>query len=187
MVSRLIVDADVCIKLGQSEKYCFLQQILPALSAKVFIHQTVYDEILISASVKKQLNALISRGFLEIIDSDNLSTEEKTIYDATYSLLSAVMMNPHKPRQNHGEVCSLAIAKALSVPVFFTDERDLQPIIDAIMNSGIDDIKCMRIVDVINKIKFGEIEGFNRKQAKAMWVLSGKKKEVFDSDVWSKD
>jgi len=184
MIKRLIIDADVCIKLGTSEKYCFLQELLPCLSEKSFIHQYVYDEILTPASAKTQLNWLIGSGFLDVIDSNDLSVLEKTIYEAAYNLLSRVMANPGKPRQNHGEISSLAMAKALSIPVFFTDERNLQPIIDANLNTGIDNIKCIRIIDVIHSIQRGKIGGFYRKQAKAMWVLSGKPKEVFDSKVW---
>jgi len=82
------------------------------------------------------------------------------------------------------EVSSLAMAKTLSIPVFFTDERDLQTIIDLNLNTGIDDIKSVRIVDIMNMIKRGDITGFNRKQAKAMWAMSGKGKGVFDSEVW---
>ena len=184
MIKKMIVDADVCIKLGQSDTYPFLRQLLPCISEKVVIHQYVYDEILIPASVKKQLNSLTSVGTLEIIDASNLSINERAAYDATYKLLAGVMMNPNNPRQNHGEVSSLAMAKTLSIPVFFTDERDLQPIIDRNLNTGIDDIKCIRLIDVMNMLKHEEIEGFNRKQAKAMWVMSGKNKELFDSEIW---
>ena len=184
MVRKMIVDADVCIKLGQSDKYLFLQQLLPCLSEKVFIHQQVYNEILIPTSAKKQLNSLISGGALEIIDTSGLSVNEKAIYNATYELLAGVMMNPNNPRQNHGDVSSLAMAKTLCIPVFFTDERDLQPIIDLILNTGVNDVKCIRIIDIMNMIKLGGIEGLSRKQAKAIWAISGKDKGIFDSDVW---
>jgi hypothetical protein len=184
MFEKLIVDADVCIKLGSSEKYCFLQLLLPCMSKKTYIHKCVYDEILIPASVKNQLNKLICDGFLEVIDVGNLSSDEKAIYDAVYSRLARVMMNPNKPRQNHGEVSSLAMAKTISIPVFFSDERDLQPIIDETMNTGLDDIVCVRIVDVVEKVRLGEIEGVSRKQAKAMWVMSGKDTGIFDNKIW---
>ena len=78
----------------------------------------------------------------------------------------------------------MAMAKTMSIPVFFTDERNLQPIIDNTLNTGLDDIVCIRIIDVIEKIKLGEIGGFSRKQAKVMWAISGKEKRIFDSVVW---
>ena len=119
MVKKMVVDADVCIKLGQSDTYLFLQQLLPCLSEKVLIHRSVYNEILIPASVKKQLNSLTSNRTLEIVDASSLSITEKVTYDAAYNLLARVIMNPSNPRQNHGEVSSLALAKTRSIPVFF--------------------------------------------------------------------
>jgi len=77
MIKKMIVDADVCIKLGQSDTYLFLQQLLPRLSEKVVIHQYTYNEVLIPASARKQLNSLTSDGTLEIIDSSSLSIDEK--------------------------------------------------------------------------------------------------------------
>jgi len=185
MIERLIVDADVCIKLGSSEKYCILQQLLQCLSKKSFIHRYVYDEeLLITASIKKQLNKLICDGYLEIIDESSLSFNDNALFNAVYSKLANVMIDQSNPRKNHGEVCSLAIAKTMSIPVFFTDERNLQPIIDRVLNTGLGDIVCIRIIDVVEKIKREEIKGFGRKQAKVIWRLSGKAAGVFDTEIW---
>lgn len=60
----------------------------------------------------------------------------------------------------------------------------MQPIIDFNLNTGMDDITCLRIVDIINQIKDGKISGLNRKQAKILWVVSGKRKELFDTEIW---
>ena len=152
MIDRLIVDADACIKLGGSEKFCFLQQLLPLLANKAFIHRHVYtEEILRPASVKTQLNKLISDGFLEIIDENTLTANEKAVFDAVYNALARVMLNPNKPRENLGEAYSLAMAKVSSIHMFLTDERDLQPIIDRLLNTGLDDINCIRLIDIIEK------------------------------------
>lgn len=43
--SEVIVDADFCIKLGQSEKYRYLEMILPLLADSVYLHSTVDQEI----------------------------------------------------------------------------------------------------------------------------------------------
>ena len=56
-------------------------------------------------------------------------------------------------------------------------------IIDAQLNIGIDDITCLRIVDIIKKAKNGEID-VPREVCKALWVISGKSKETFDSELW---
>ena len=87
------------------------------------------------------------------------------------------------PRKNRGETCSIAMAKTKSIPYFATDEADLQPIIDQLLNTGIDDVTCIRIKNIIEMIKNGEIEGFKRKEAKVLWRLAGKSTEIFDKVI----
>ena len=108
---------------------------------------------------------------------------DKMIVDAAYRKLERVMIDPHRPNKNKGEVCSLAYAKVKSIPVFATDEMNLQPIVDSQLNTGIDDITCIRIVDIIVKAHNGEIE-IPRKICKALWLVAGKKKESFDIEIW---
>ena len=55
--------------------------------------------------------------------------------------------------------------------------------IDKLLNTGMDDIRCIRIVDIVNMAKSGDI-ALSRKEAKALWVIAGKKKEEFDEEVW---
>ena len=93
------------------------------------------------------------------------------------------MIDPHRPNKNKGETCSLAYAKAKSIPVFATDEMNLQPIIDSQLNTGMDDITCIRIVDIIKKAYNGEL-AIPRKVCKALWLVAGKKKETFDKEIW---
>ena len=73
--------------------------------------------------------------------------------------------------------------KTLGIPVFATDEANLQPIIDSQLNTGIDDITCIRIVDIIKKARDKEID-IPRKVCKALWLVAGKDKELFDNDIW---
>lgn len=56
-------------------------------------------------------------------------------------------------------------------------------IIDRVLNTGIDDIACVRIEDVVRKIKNSELN-FTRKEAKVLWRLAGKKTEIFDNSIW---
>ncbi len=72
----------------------------------------------------------------------------------------------------------------LTIPYFATDEMDLQPIVNRILNTGMDDIFCIRIEDVIRKIKSGELEGFKRKEAKVLWRLAGKSTNLSDKCIW---
>lgn len=93
------------------------------------------------------------------------------------------MIDPRRPNKNKGEACSLAYAKVKAIPIFATDEYDLQPIIDKLLNTGMGDISCLRIIDIINMAKSGKI-GLPRKHAKAIWVISGKNKDDFDRLIW---
>lgn len=124
----------------------------------------------------------------EVLDENSLNSLEKIVYRGAYQSLAQVMINPQKPKKNRGETCSLAMAKTKSIPYFATDEMDLQPIIDRILNTGIgSDIYCIRIKDIILRMKSGELEGFKRKEAKVLWRLSGKNSDIFDSEIWVAD
>ena len=182
-LERIIVDADFCIKIGASPKYRYLERILPELAETVYIHKKVYDEIIFPACAKEQIDVLRKQGVLEIIDENSLDPLEKVVYQGTYQSLANVMINPKRPKKNQGETCSLA--KTKSIPYFATDEMELQPIIDKILNTGMNDIICLRIEDVIQRIRLGEISGFKRKEAKVLWRLAGKRTDVFDKDIWA--
>ena len=95
------------------------------------------------------------------------------------------MKDPTRAKKNVGEVCALAYAKTKSIPLFATDERDLQPIIDKQLNTGVDDIHCLRIQDIVELSKAGVLS-MSRKQAKLIWVISGKDKKTFDN-MWSNE
>ena len=138
------------------------------------------------SSAVKQLQDLIVEEKIKLVNESDLDSKERVIYDAAYRNLERVMINPHRPNKNKGEVCSLAYAKAKGIPVFATDEMNLQTIIDSQLNTGIDDIFCIRIIDIIEKTRGGEMD-IPRKVCKALWVIAGKKKEVFDKDIWPQD
>lgn len=38
MVDKIIIDADLCIKLGGSNKYTYLYDVLPLISEKIYMH-----------------------------------------------------------------------------------------------------------------------------------------------------
>jgi predicted nucleic acid-binding protein len=183
-LKQIIIDADICIKVGGSPKYRYVEVLFPAIAEKIYMHKVVYDEIMMPACAKEQVDILIQKGILELIDEEQLSDIERNIYDATFVSLANVMINPKKPKKNAGEVSSLAMAKTKSITYFGTDEKDLQIIIDEKLNSGIDNIYCIRIIDIIRMIRDGKLEGLKRKEAKALWRLSGKSTEWFDKDIW---
>ena len=184
-LKEIIIDADFCIKIGASSKYRYLERVLKELAEKVYIHRVVYDEIIIPACAKDQVDELIRQGILEVIDESGLSPLERVVYQGVYQSLAKVMINPKKPKKNQGETCSLSMAKTKSIPYFATDEKVLPLVIDKILNTGMGvDITCIRIEDIIYRIKTGELEGFKRKEAKVLWRLAGKSTDVFDKDIW---
>ena len=183
MIDKIIIDADLCIKLGGSSKYQYLYDILPLISNQIYMHTHAYGEVLMPLSAVNQLKSLVNEGKVILVNESSLNSANRAVYDASYKNLEKVMINPKRPNKNKGEVCSLAYAKATGIPVFATDEMDLQPIIDTQLNTGIDDITCLRILDIIKKAKNEEIN-VPRKTCKALWVISGKSKETFDNDLW---
>ena len=172
MIDKMIVDADLCIKLGGSAKYRYLHDILPMVATQIYMHTHAYGEVMMPSSAVQQLNELIAEGKVVLVNEKNVEGTDKAVYDATYQNLARVMINPNRP-----------YAKATGIPVFATDEMNLQPIIDTQLNTGLDDITCIRIVDIIEKAHQGEI-AVPRKVCKALWVICGKMKETFDREIW---
>lgn len=70
----IIVDADFCIKVGASPKYRYLERVLTGLADKVYIHKIVYDEIMIPACAKEQIDFLRKQGIIEILDENILKS-----------------------------------------------------------------------------------------------------------------
>ena len=176
MVEKIILDADICLKLGGSGKYQVLYELVPLLARNVYIHKTTFEEIL---SPKAQITQLIAEGKVHIVSEADLDKDDRKVYDMTYDKLYGVMKDPTRSRKNVGEVCALAYAKTKSIPLFATDEKDLQPIIDRQLNTGVDDIHCLRIQDIIEQAKAGMLP-ISRKHAKLIWVISGKDKTIFE-------
>ena len=183
MIDKMIIDADLCIKLGGSNKYKYLYDLLPLVSDKIYMHTQAYGEVMMPPSAVIQLKDLIAEGKVELVNESGLDAQTRVVYDAAYHNLERVMIDKHRPNKNKGETCSLAYAKATGIPVFATDEMNLQPIIDSQLNTGIDDITCIRIIDIIEMAHKGEIS-VQRKVCKALWIVTGKKKEIFDKEVW---
>ena len=184
MIDKIIIDADLCIKLGGSENFRFLYDILPIISKEIYMHSHAYSEVKMPQSAVNQLNLLIKESKVKIVNENELDEKDRVIFDLSYAKLKKVMIDPKRPNKNRGEVCSLAYAKATGIPVFATDEMNLQPIIDAKLNTGINNITCLRIVDIIQKARKGEID-ISRKTCNALWIIAGKRKEIFDKTIWS--
>lgn len=183
MLDTVIIDADLCIKLGYSSKYKFLYDILPLVADKIYMHTHAHSEVMMPPSAVSQMKLLVNEGKVILVNESELGSLVRATYDAAYNNLAKVMIDPTRPNKNKGEICSLAYAKATGIPVFATDEKNLQPIIDKRLNTGIDNITCIGIAGIILKAREGDIE-MPRKVAKALWSVAGKKREIFDNEIW---
>ena len=104
MYEKIIIDADLCIKLGGSEKYRFLVEVLPLVSEKIYMHKHAFGEVLVPQSAKNQLEELVKNGTVEIVSEDKLNTQEKAVYQMIYKTLANVMIDPNKPNKNKGKL-----------------------------------------------------------------------------------
>lgn len=185
MLKKVILDADFCIKVGRFEGLLLLQEVIPVIAQKAYIHRYVYeDEILIPQSAKQQVKRLIDSGQAELIDESRFSPLEKAIFSATRDNLKRAMIGTVERGKNWGEVLSLACAKTLGITIFMSDEGSLQGTINRLLNAGNEyDIHVFRIVDLVEWIKSHPEVGITRKTAKAIWIASGKEKGSFNK-VW---
>ena len=173
MFDKAILDADFCIRLGRFEKLNFLETIIPIIAKEVYIHKYVYeDEILVPINSKNQIKRLIEKGNIVIIDENTFDTLERNIFDSTRDKLKRVMVKEEKGK-NWGEVLSLSCAKVLGIPIFMSDELNLQPIIDTQLNTDISgNITVFRVKDIIEWIKNNPQCKIDRKTAKSIWLTA---------------
>lgn len=193
-LEKVILDADICFKLGRYSKIQVLHQILPHISNDVYIHEYVLQtELKTKENGRDQLEQLIALNQLTVLREQDLSKDQKQMYDGIISLLCQVMKgtSPYKDKKHWGEIFTLAIAKTLQIPIFMTDEMNLQPIIDSKLNTGIsDNIHVFRLLDLIFWIKEHPECGINRKEAKFIWCGSYDKndlayyKKKFEDEIW---
>lgn len=73
----MIIDADLCIKLGGSSKYRYLYDILPLVSEKIYIHTHAYGEVMMPSSAVEQLKSLIEEGRVELVNENELVPTER--------------------------------------------------------------------------------------------------------------
>lgn len=50
MIDKIMVDADLCIKLGGSNKYRYLYDILPLVADKIYMHTYACEEVMMPPS-----------------------------------------------------------------------------------------------------------------------------------------
>ena len=185
---EIIVDTDICLKIGKAEHRNFLELLVPFLAENTYIHRYVYEEIIWPQEVKDQINRMLSMGTLLMIDQHALDPVESILYRQSVAKLEAIMIHPKFPLRHRGEIHSLAMAKARSIPIFATDEQKLQPRVDRILNTGIGgfNILCVGISDILKKLATSDQIDISRDDAKAIWLSSGRDEPSFNQVIWPK-
>lgn len=190
----VILDADICLKLGRYDGIQVLEKVIPLVSKKAYIHKYIYnEEILVPAKVKKQLDRLIEKGQLVKIDEDDLDVVGKMIYNSNVQILCKAMKGTEElvNSEHKGEIVSLAMAKVLDIPIFMSDEKDLQPIIDMKLNTGIGSkIHVFRLQHLIEWMKDNPHCEVSRKDARKIWCGAYDRnkidsyKDKFNQELW---
>ena len=89
---KIILDTDICIKIGNYEKVKFLELIIPQIAEKAYMHRYVYEnELLVPKNAKNQIDKLIRESIIEILDEENLNLVDKFIYEDTKNTLKKYM------------------------------------------------------------------------------------------------
>lgn len=152
---KIILDTDICIKIGNYEKVKFLEMLIPKIADKAYMNRYVYEnELLTPKNAKVQIDNLITKNIIEILDEKIFDILDKKIYENTKRKLKKYMIGTKEEGKNWGEVLSLSIAKTLNIPYFVSDERNIQPIIDKHLNVGTEyDIQVIRVKHIVKWIK----------------------------------
>ena len=79
MIEKMIVDADLCIKLGGSNKYRYLHDILPLVAKKIYMHTHVHGEVMMPSSAVNQLKELVSEGKIELVNEKDLEKKDQIL------------------------------------------------------------------------------------------------------------
>jgi hypothetical protein len=193
-LDKVILDADICFKLGRFTNNNFIEKIIPHIANEVYIHEYVYDrELLTPNTGKSQVKELVKSKNVVLLREGDLSELEKQVYESTVKLLCKVMKGQDffYDKEHRGEIVSLAMAKTLRISIFMTDEKDLQPIIDSKLNSKVpEDIHVFRLIDLMYWIKENSVCEINRKEAKRIWCGAYDRsmidfyKNKFDKEIW---
>ena len=121
---------------------------------------------------------------------DQASVEQKggllavSVYVDTVEMLRTADEETRRNGKNWGEVVSLAMAKALSLPVFLSDESGVQQVVDEHLNLGdeLEDERNIRVIRIEDFVVWMRDNGLPRKQGKVLWSAAKKSRDDFKQD-----
>lgn len=182
----IILDADVCIKLGKITSGRFIELVIPLISDTIFIHPSVKDEVKWPEHAISQIDTMLRDGKIELLDDKLWNPFDSMVYSQTVEILKRTMVDPRKTDHHMGEVYSLAAAKTKGIDYLLSDEKKLQRKVDALLNTGIDkgNIRCITLVDVLNMFADGTLSGIDRETAKTIWLGCLEDTLEFDRIIW---
>lgn len=192
-----ILDTDFALKLEKAKQFNAIEEYIPRLVHKLFVHQYVYEnEILVPKRTKEQINYLVNQGRAVIVDAQSLKIENPLaakIYQQTITHLEKVAPETRYKGKNWGETVSIAYARATVIPFIISDESELQLLLDEEVNSDSEtDLFVIRLRDFIIGMKD---MGLKRKEAYIIWCAAhqGNKriiewvKREFKEELWPVD
>lgn len=138
-------------------------------------------EELVSSDCFSEIQCLVDEGCIKTLSAKkDLTIDERQNYLASCALLADALgcVLTEIRCEHKGEIVSIAIAKALGIHIFLSNERVLQREIDECINTGLDDIRVFRMWDIIIWIKENPGCGLSRKDAKNIWLLSCYKNQI---------
>ncbi len=186
-----ILDADFAIRVGQTEVINVIGELLPQFCTTLYVHRYVFEnEILFPPLVRQRITALIEAGLAAIVDREYIERQGDSlaaaVYDETVQLLGSVDPDTKVRGKNWGEVVSLALAKAMNIPVFLSDESGAQSLVDEYLNlseempEAAGNILVVRVRDFVAWMRD---KGLPRKQGRVLWIAAGKPRDGFDR-IW---
>lgn len=145
------------------------------------IHEYVYNhEILPPKDSREQIDNLIKVGKAKKVNELDVQAAGKLavkVYEDTIQKLRKEKYTSENGR-HWGEIVSIAYAHTMSIPYFLSDESDQQSFIDEHLSSPIQVIRIENFVEAMKQ------SGGKRKDAKKIWIVSGKSTDRFDNDLW---
>lgn len=190
-IGDLILDADIYYKLVQFEDIKAFVKIIPNITENAYIHEYVYNEEILTK--RDQLEEMVAANKLHILHPDKiLDPLSYNVYKDSFKIIcnEYIGLNSLYKRHSHlGEAYSLALAKALAIPKFMSDEGGLKPIIKRLLNTGINDINIFRLKSIMYWIRYNPECNISRHDAKRIFCGTCSKENIrnrkrcFD-DIW---
>lgn len=208
-MNKALVDTDIIIKLGKYEGEDFLYQIFKAIPYDLLIHKyNIEEELLQPENAVRQINQLLSDGFLNVVSRCDLSSIEKSDYDSTLSILEVEFskVRKKKKRNDEGEKRSLSYAFVKKYKMFISDDRSASVIAKRVLKyTNGNWVETMKLDEIVKFVKETKL-GISRKDMKRIYIntvnpkmaktnedridlerLYKTYKNRFDSELWELD